>query len=86
MCERKTAMLEKEGYAKTGYVLRQPGKDREVVVCDGGAVSWFTLDQWSWLMFNRDHIEFAWPKPIGAAPAPGNTAKPTQTQKGEANG
>lgn len=66
MCERKTAKLEEEGYAKTGYVLRQPGKDREVVVSDGGAVSWFTTEQWNWLMFNRDHIEFQWPKPIGA--------------------
>ena len=64
MCERKTGMLESEGYGKTGYVLRQPGKDREVVVSDGGAVSWFTLEQWNWLMFNRDHIEFEWPKPI----------------------
>lgn len=66
MCERKTAKLEEEGYAKTGYVLRQPGKDREVVVSDGGAVSWFTAEQWNWLMFNRDHVEFQWPKPVGA--------------------
>ena len=66
MCERKTAKLEEEGYAKTGYVLRQPGKDREVVVSDGGAVSWFTTEQWNWLMFNRDHVEFQWPKPIAA--------------------
>lgn len=66
MCERKTAKLEEEGYAKTGYVLRQPGKDREVVVSDGGAVSWFTTEQWNWLMFNRDHVEFQWPKPISA--------------------
>lgn len=66
MCERKTAKLEEEGYAKTGYVLRQPGKDREVVVSDGGAVSWFTAEQWNWLMFNRDHVEFNWPKPLGA--------------------
>ncbi|GEM_PF-7120057 len=70
MCERKTAKLEEEGYAKTGYVLRQPGKDREVVVSDGGAVSWFTTEQWHWLMFNRDHVEFNWPKPIGARLAP----------------
>jgi len=66
MCERKTAKLEEEGYAKTGYVLRQPGKDCEVVVSDGGAVSWFTAEQWNWLMFNRDHVEFQWPKPVAA--------------------
>ena len=66
MCERKTTKLEEEGYAKTGYVLRQPGKDREIAVSDGGAVSWFTTEQWNWLMFNRDHVEFQWPKPISA--------------------
>lgn len=67
MCERKTDhIMERDGYVKTGYVLRKPGADREVCVSDGGAVSWFTLDQWNWLMFNRDHVEFAWPKPIGA--------------------
>jgi hypothetical protein len=29
-------------------------------------VSWFTREQWNWLMFNRDHVEFTWPKPLGA--------------------
>lgn len=88
MCERKTGMLESEGYGKTGYVLRQPGKDREVVVCDGGAVSWFTLDQWNWLMFNRDHVEFQWPKPIGAlasVPAAGAVQQPAEDPVVEAN-
>ena len=77
MCERKTAQLEREGYVKTGYVLRQPGMEREVVVSDGGAVSWFTLEQWNWLMFNRDQITFQWPSPIGdraAEPARAITA------------
>ena len=64
MCERKTAKLEEEGYERTGYVLRQPGKEREIVVSEGGAVSWFTLEQWNWLMFNRDHVSFQWPKPL----------------------
>lgn len=70
MCERKTGQLEQEGYVKTGYVLRQLGMEREVAVSDGGAVSWFTLEQWNWLMFNRDHVEFQWPKPVGVRLAP----------------
>lgn len=69
MCERKTAMLEADGWKKSGYVLKRPGDAREVGVSDGGAVAWFTRDQWHWLMFNRDHVEFAWPKPLGAAGA-----------------
>lgn len=75
MCERKTAKLEEEGYVKSGYVLRQAGKDRGVVVSDGGAVSWFTTDQWNWLMFNRDHVEFQWPKPVT-----GTSAQPPAAQ------
>lgn len=88
MRERKTAQLELEGYVKTGYVLRQPGKEREVVVSDGGAVSWFTLEQWNWLMFNRDHVAFKWPAPLAdrlaerARPAPAGE----EQQNGDADG
>lgn len=76
MCERKTRKLEEEGYEKTGYVLRQPGKDREVAVSDGGAVSWFTLDQWNWLMFNRDHVALKWPAPIAGRLAESGSLTP----------
>lgn len=71
MCERKTNdIMRREGYQKTGYVLMKGDPAARVCVSDGGAVSWFTLDQWNWLMHNRDHVEFQWPKPIGAAPTP----------------
>ncbi len=75
MCERKTNdIMQRDGYAKTGYVLKKEGA--RICVSDGGAVAWFTNDEWNWLMFNRDHVEFNWPKPIayidgrtaGAAP------------------
>lgn len=78
MCERKTNhIMQREGYEKTGYVLKKAGE--RICVSDGGAVAWFTAEQWNWLMFNRDHVEFAWPKPIGAAPA----EQATQQQVGE---
>jgi len=68
MCERKTNdIIEREGYAKTGYVLKKAGA--QICVSDGGAVAWFTPEQWHWLMFNRDHITFDWPAPFGS-PAP----------------
>jgi hypothetical protein len=67
MCEHKTDhIIERDGYEKTGYVLKKAGE--RICVSDGGAVAWFTLDQWNWMMFNRDHVEFQWPKPIGAQP------------------
>lgn len=69
MCERKTNdIMQRDGYAKSGYVLRAEGKN--ICVSDGAAVAWFTPEQWQWLMHGRDHVEFAWPKPIGAAPQP----------------
>lgn len=69
MCERKTNhIMERDGYEKSGYVLRKAGAD--ICVSDGGAVAWFTPEQWNWLMFNRMHTTFDWPKPIGwRAPA-----------------
>jgi len=69
MCERKTNdIIQRDGYRKTGYVLRKEGTD--ICVSDGGAVAWFTLDQWNWLLFNRMHTTFDWPKPLGwRAPA-----------------
>jgi hypothetical protein len=70
MCERKTADIMAQGYAKTGYVLMMADPAADICVSDHGAVSWFTRDQWNWLMHNRDHVEFAWPKPVGAAVAP----------------
>lgn len=61
MCERKTnIVIERDGYAKSGYVLRKAGAD--ICVSDGGAVAWFTPEQWHWLMFNRMHTTFDWPK------------------------
>jgi hypothetical protein len=70
MCERKTADIMARGYAKTGYVLMMADPAADICVSDQGAVSWFTRDQWTWLMHNRDHVEFAWPKPVGAPAAP----------------
>jgi len=84
MCERKTAKLEEEGYGRTGYVLRQPGKEREVAVSEGGAVSWFTLDQWNWLMFNRDHVAFKWPAPLADRLA--ESVKPPPASEAQQNG
>jgi hypothetical protein len=70
MCERKTNhIMERDGYHKTGYVLMVDDPAARICVSDQGAVSWFTRDQWNWLMHNRDHVEFQWPKPIGAAPS-----------------
>jgi hypothetical protein len=67
MCERKTNdIIERDGYDKTGYVLMKDDPAAKVCVSNAGAVAWFTRDQWHWLMFNRDHVEFDWPKPIGA--------------------
>lgn len=69
MCERKTNhIIERDGYAKSGYVLRKAGAD--ICVSDGGAVAWFTPDQWNWLMFNRMHTTFDWPLPLGHKVAP----------------
>lgn len=75
MCEFKTdSIMHMQGYKKTGYVLRHTDPQERICVSEGGAVSWFTRDQWQWLMHNRDHVEFEWPKPFGATrlepPAP----------------
>lgn len=80
MCERKTNdIMARDGYEKTGYVLRKAGAD--ICVSDGGAVAWFTQDQWNWLMFNRMHTTFDWPKPpvYEIDPAPGGGSKHGQT-------
>ncbi|WP_371767529.1 hypothetical protein [Massilia sp.] len=70
MCKRKTKeIVQRDGYRHTGYVLQRTSADR-ICVSDGGAVAWFTREEWSWLMFNRGHVEFKWPNPIGALPAP----------------
>lgn len=67
MCERKTNdIMQRDGYQKTGYVLMKNDPAARICVSDQGAVSWFTREQWDWLMHNRDHVEFQWPKPIGA--------------------
>lgn len=67
MCEFKTNdIMQRKAYRKTGYVLQSDDPAERICVSDGGAVSWFTREQWHWLMHNRDHVEFAWPKPIGA--------------------
>lgn len=76
MCERKTNdIMARDGYEKTGYVLRKAGAD--ICVSDGGAVAWFTPEQWGWLMFNRMHTTFDWPKPpiYEFHPAPGDGGK-----------
>jgi hypothetical protein len=66
ICERKTNdIMQREGYQKTGYVLMKDDPAARICVSDQGAVSWFTRDQWNWLMHNRDHVEFQWPKPLG---------------------
>ncbi len=76
MCERKTAdIMQREGYAKTGYVLMSADKVERICVSDQGAVAWFTRDEWNWLMHNRDHVEFSWPKPVGTVEAPAVTAE-----------
>jgi hypothetical protein len=68
MCKMKTEMVQDQGYAKTGYVLRAVDESSNIHVCvsEGGAVTWFTKEEWTWLMHNRDHVEFQWPKPIGS--------------------
>lgn len=63
-CERKTNdIIKQDGYRKTGYVLQRTTVDR-VCISDGGAVAWFTREEWNWLLFNRKHVEFQWPKPV----------------------
>lgn len=68
MCERKTDdIVHRLGYVKTGYVLRRADDDSQGDICvsEGGVVAWFKPEQWRWLMHNRDHVTFTWPKPIG---------------------
>ncbi|MBV6321974.1 hypothetical protein [Duganella violaceipulchra] len=71
MCERKTDdIMQRDGYAKTGYVMMTDDPAARICVSDMGAVAWFTRDEWNWLMHNRDHVEFAWPKPVGVPAVP----------------
>ncbi len=82
MCERKSAdIIQRDGYKKTGYVLMHDDPAARICVSDGGAVSWFTREQWQWLIHNRDHTTFEWPKPIGWV----ETAQPATAASIESN-
>lgn len=80
MCARKTNdIMARDDYEKSGYVLRKAGAD--ICVSEGGAVAWFTPNQWQWLMFGRMHTTFDWPKPpvYEIHPAPGDGGKHGQS-------
>jgi len=65
MCERKTnEIMQRDGFIKVGYVLQNPGGD--YCLSAHGAVCWLSAAEYNWIMHNRDHVEFQWPKPVGA--------------------
>lgn len=67
LCESKTNhIMERDGFYKVGYVLMN-GDGSRVCLSAQGAVTWLTKEQYWWLMHDRDHIEFEWPKPLGGA-------------------
>lgn len=69
LCELKTNTLAQQGYYKVGYVLMNADASN-VCLSAQGAVAWLTRDQFWWVMHERDHVEFEWPKPISPTPLP----------------